>query len=175
MKTDWQVNVFVLINASIQLDEDEGVEHEIDSLGKVTAELVNHPENCSLDYFDSRDSWSTEDAVGLAYMTKLTYEYADISEKQVKIKVLKDFQKTQFDFDSPSDEIDCDIDFVAAWAFFDKQNPNEDEELEVEEEFMSDEVLPNFIYGFGLEVESDEDFVGSAENWHLSEENFPEF
>ena len=175
MNTDWQVNVFVLVNASVDISESGENDAASEALTDVTFDLGQHPSNCSLEYFDRRDSWGTDDAVGIAYMAKLTYEYNEITEKSAKSKVLDDFQNTHFAFESPSDEVEYEIDFIAAWAFFDLQNPNEEDDGDVDEEFLSDGVMPNSIYGFGLDVEGDEDFVGSSANWYLTSDGAPTF
>jgi hypothetical protein len=170
----WQVDVYVLVNCALETSDDEEVSYE--PLNNVDCELGFHPDNCTLEYFDPRDSWDSEDAIGIGCMVKLSYVYENESESTIKSKVLEDFGKTQFAFDGPSNEIDYHIDFIAAWAFFDLDNPNRDEpSIDSDAADQVNGAFPNFIYGFMLDETSAEDFVGSDVNWYFTDDFTPAY
>ena len=173
MKSRWQVDVYVLINCLLD-DLDEGGDVSWDPLNNVDCDLGFSPTNCTLEYFDSRDSFDSESYIGVAYMAKLTYQYDAETEESVQSRVLEDFKKTHFVFDATSERIVYDIDFIHAWAFFDLDNPNEDEEgADSDVVDTVNDAFPNSLYGFMLDETGNDVFVGSDGTWYLTDKLTP--
>jgi hypothetical protein len=173
MKSRWQVDVYVLINCLLDVP-DNGSDLSWDPLNNVNCDLGLRPENCTLEFFDSRDSFDSGSGIGVAYMAKLIYQYAGETEQSVQSRVLEDFMKTQFVFEAPSDQIVYDIDFIDAWAFFDLDNPNEDGEgADSDHVDPVNDAFPNLLYGFMLEETSSDEFIGSDGVWYLTDNFMP--
>ncbi len=173
MKSRWQVDVYILINCLLE-DPEDGSNLSWDPLNNVNCDLGIRPRNCTLKYFDSRDSFDSGSGIGVAYMVKLSYQYAAETEEGVKSRVLEDFMKTQFVFDAPSDQIDYDIDFISAWAFFDLDNPNHaDGGADSDHVDTVNDAFPNLLYGFMLEETSSDVFVGNDGGWYLTDNFIP--
>ena len=175
-RSDWKVVVCIQVNFSHD-NPPEG-EDLYAFLNSVDVQLGSAPANVeliSVDPFNSIDG-QLEDGtyqIGIENSVVLAYDYENVNESEVKTKVLKDLQQTQFSFTKPIEGVDYYISQMYYWAFYDLNNPSEEEiDTDLIDIYQFDEnTYPNIV----IDEENDDDFEGITEQWAFNKDGFPYF
>jgi hypothetical protein len=169
MKTDWKVVFCIEVDF---LYDNPPLDLGWEALNRVQVNLAKAPSNVkwiAIENFNSIDGLLDDGSlqIGLENSVVLTLDYENLSEQEVRDEVLSDGKEIQFTFTDPEEGMFYAVTRVMYWAFYDLNNPSEEEvEIDSIELYQfDDEIYPNLVF----DEENDGDFVGATAEWYFKE------